>query len=205
MELTFPHFDILLFKFLNSDIANPAFDVIMPFVTLLKHWIPVYILFILFMLTKQGKRGRFVIILLLLTVAVNNHISSEILKDYFGRIRPCHVLEDVRLLVTCRGGKSFPSSHASNNFAMAIVMIYYYRKYWWIFLTIALTMGFSRIYVGVHYPIDVFAGSILGIFIGSVFVLISLPLAKKLDITPLLKKEKVPPAQANGGSQPPGQ
>jgi undecaprenyl-diphosphatase len=78
----------------------------------------------------------------------------------------------VHLLVHCGGGKSFPSSHAANNFGAATILTYFYRKIAWIFFSLAALVAFSRVYVGVHYPFDVLAGAILGMAISAILLLI---------------------------------
>jgi undecaprenyl-diphosphatase len=164
--------DIFLFRFLNSGIANPVFDIVMPFITNLKYWYPVYIILIVGLLWKGGKRGRICVLALLITITVSDQLSSSIIKELVGRLRPCHILSDVRLLVPCGGGKSFPSSHAVNNFAAAVVLFYYYRKYTWLYFSLAGLVAFSRIYVGVHYPMDVLGGAFIGSAVAVIMIYI---------------------------------
>jgi undecaprenyl-diphosphatase len=64
------------------------------------------------------------------------------------------------------GGRSFPSGHAANNLAVATVLILFYRRFGWLYLPIALTICYSRIYTGSHWPLDVLAGILLGILGG---------------------------------------
>jgi undecaprenyl-diphosphatase len=87
-------------------------------------------------------------------------------------VRPCHELENVRLLVSCGGKHGFPSSHAANTFAAAITFAYFYRRYAGLFVTFSLLVGFSRIVVGVHYPGDVLGGFFWGYLIATGFLLI---------------------------------
>jgi undecaprenyl-diphosphatase len=87
-------------------------------------------------------------------------------------------------LVGCGPGKSFPSSHATNNFALATILTYYFRKYRYWFYSIAALVAFSRVYVGVHYPIDISAGAILGTSVGLLFTLIATKIDKKWNLKP---------------------
>lgn len=105
-----------------------------------------------------------------------------------GRIRPCHTLPDIRLLVPCGGGKSFPSSHAVNNFAFAILLGSFFKEYKFHFIILASLVAFSRVYVGVHYPSDVIFGSILGCIIGFVFVYLHRNVIQKFVEKYLIKK-----------------
>ena len=161
--------DIFIFFLINHAIANPVFDLIMPFLTDLNKNRPVLIIlagFVGYLLWTGGKTGRITIGLLIVTVIISDQINSSFLKEIFGRIRPCRTLEGVRLLVDCGGGLSFPSSHAVNNFAAASVISHFYRNQKWFWFSFAATVAVSRTYVGVHYPSDILVGSIVGIAIG---------------------------------------
>ena len=76
--------------------------------------------------------------------------------------RPCNALSDVRLLVGCTKSFSFPSGHATNAFAVATYLSYNYRRYFPCFFFMAVIIAYSRIYVGVHYPLDVASGALVG-------------------------------------------
>jgi undecaprenyl-diphosphatase len=76
------------------------------------------------------------------------------------------IVPEIRLLVGCGGGMSFPSSHAVNNIATATLLGWYYpRGRPWMFLW-ATVVAISRSFVGLHYPSDVLGGAVLGILIG---------------------------------------
>ena len=161
--------DVSIFFFINHTITNPIFDWLMPFVTDLNHnFIAriVIILWISLIIWKGGSQGRITIGVLVFAIIVSDQFNSAILKDVFGRVRPCKALEGVRLLVDCGGGLSFPSTHAVNNFAGAAVISHFYKKqakYWYAF---AALVAFTRPYVGVHYPSDILAGGLLGFGFG---------------------------------------
>jgi undecaprenyl-diphosphatase len=167
--------DIAIFFFINHTLSNPVFDWVMPVITDLNHILIariVIVAWIILVLWKGGVKGRIAIGILIITIIISDQLNSEILKDLFGRIRPCKSLEGVRLLVDCGGGLSFPSSHAVNNFAGAAVISHFYKKqarYWYAF---AVLVAFSRPYVGVHYPSDIIAGGIIGFAIGYLMILI---------------------------------
>ena len=161
--------DVVVFFFINHTLANPVFDLLMPFITDINKNKPALILigvFILYVLWKGGKTGRITISLLIITIIISDQTNSSFLKELFGRIRPCRVLDGVRMLVDCGGGLSFPSSHAVNNFAGATVISHFYKKQKWYWFSYAALVALSRPYVGVHYPSDVIAGSIIGFVIG---------------------------------------
>jgi undecaprenyl-diphosphatase len=169
------YIDRLLFTLLNGTIANPVFDVIMPLITdLNKSSVVLVIAGVawIILIVKGGKTGRITAIGLILVLTLSDQLNSSVMKSVFQRPRPCHFvgevvnMESLRLLVRCGSGLSFPSSHAANNAAVATFLTWYYPKYKWIFVGIALTVAFSRIYVGVHFPIDVIGGIIVGIICG---------------------------------------
>lgn len=95
-------------------------------------------------------------------------------KYGFARLRPCHTLElqDVMRIVNGCGGKySFFSGHSSNSFALAFLFSLVYKRIKWvmlILLTLAALIAYSRVYLGVHFPIDIICGALAGILIASV-------------------------------------
>ena len=174
-------FDKKLFYFINHALANPVFDWFMPFITHQSNWIiPILVLW-LGMLVFGGKRARIAAILLLLTVATTDPVCFRILKPGFKRIRPSRSLEDVRLLVK-RGGKyGFPSNHAANITGAMAILIYFFRKYKYYFATIAGLISFSRIYVGVHYPFDVFFGILIGVLFAFIWITLWIILSNHME------------------------
>lgn len=169
----FQNIDVFLFKIINSSLANPLFDKIMPFITERDSWILIYVLLIIALIWKGGRKGIICLIFLLIGIAITDQVSSKLLKGLFERLRPCFTLENVRLLVDCGPGKSFPSSHAANNFFLATILAYFYNEYKYILFIIAAAIAFSRVYVGVHYPFDITGGAVLGVLIGYAMALLA--------------------------------
>lgn len=161
--------DAGVFLFVNRTIQNAVFDLLMPFLTDLNQNKPALVVVALLwvlLLVKGGRRGRIAALLLIPAIVVSDQLSSSVIKPLVDRVRPCHELLDVRLLVGCGAGRSFPSSHAVNHFAGAWVLAHYLPKLRWIFFSIAGAVAFSRVYVGVHYPSDVVGGALIGAAIG---------------------------------------
>lgn len=167
---TVKYWDTFYFNLINQGIANPFFDIILPFLRNKLTWIPLYILVIVFCIKKYGlKQGLIFIGGMLLCIAISDG-TANLFKNYFQRLRPCHVVETAIMLVDCGSGKSFISAHATNHFALASFWITAFFQYKWlksIALTWAFLISFSQIYVGVHYPLDIIVGSFVGTFIGT--------------------------------------
>jgi undecaprenyl-diphosphatase len=174
--------DRTLFLFFNSTLANPVFDVIFPFITKGRNWIiPGIIMAIVYCFL--GKKKAFIVLgLAIVTIAVSDPVSVRILKPLFGRLRPCHpshfvdgahlFLEGGRFLFGYKTSLSFPSAHATNMFAQAMLLTLFYPKQAVWFFIFAFLIGYSRIHVGVHYPLDIVGGAIFGMGIGaSVYLL----------------------------------
>ncbi len=172
--------DIGLLFFINRTLANPIFDKIFTLLTVQEHWYIVYTILIYFLLFKFQWRGRIFLLTLMLAITLADQLSSHVIKELVERIRPCHTFSDIRLLVPCGAGKSFPSSHAVNNFAAAIILGSFFKNYKIHFILLASLIAFSRVYVGVHYPSDVLAGAILGTLIGVLFIYFHKKLIYKL-------------------------
>ncbi len=172
--------DGALFCLINRTLANPQFDVLMPFLTDIDNWRLVIALALVSLLIFGGRKGRLVTALLLVTVTLTDQTSSHLIKPLVERTRPCHVLPDVRLLVGCSGAFSFPSSHATNLFGAAWLLSRFYRPLWPLFFLLASLVAYSRVYVGVHYPSDVLGGALLGLICASVVVLAALPLTRRI-------------------------
>jgi membrane-associated phospholipid phosphatase len=89
----------------------------------------------------------------------------ELMKAFFERFRPYVKLKGIRIVGNRAKGHSFPSGHTSQSFFMVALLLHYYSvtPYLWIFLyAVAILVGVTRIYVGMHYPRDVLGGAILG-------------------------------------------
>lgn len=103
-------------------------------------------------------------------------ISSQVVKKSVQRVRPCNDtnIAQVRPLVRCGSGYSFTSSHATNHFALSYFLFatvgFQFKKIRGWLIAWASSVAYAQVYVGVHYPMDVFSGMILGILIAKIFV-----------------------------------
>lgn len=168
-----------LFYFVNHQLANSIFDLVMPWLRNPRFWIPLYIFIIGFCVYRYKKQGLIIILLLALSAGFADFTSASIVKPLMKRARPCRdavVSQTDIVRVNCGTGYSFPSTHATDHFAMAFFLVMLFRKKWrWIWLWALLWAGlisFAQVYVGVHFPIDVTAGALYGIFVGWLFSII---------------------------------
>jgi undecaprenyl-diphosphatase len=132
-------------------------------------WVPLYLLLLYLIYRKDPKNMAWVIGGVMLTILLADQVSSGFMKPYFERLRPCHDPQWVGLLHNygrCGGLYGFVSSHAANTFGMATFLTLILRKkqkgiYWLFFY--AVVVSYTRIYLGVHYPLDVFFGALVGV------------------------------------------
>jgi undecaprenyl-diphosphatase len=157
--------DAALFQLINRGSQNSFFDWLMPFMTDLKNFTYVLVALGLWILVRERKAGFFFLVFLGVTLAVTDQFSSHLLKGWIGRARPCAVLQNVHLLTDCNTSFSFPSSHAVNMFAAAFFLSQPFRRVSPLIYGIAALVGYSRVYLGIHYPLDVVGGAGIGLLI----------------------------------------
>ena len=158
--------DKKIMVFLNKTISNSIFDFIMPIITNQNFLVISGLILIGYLAYYGGKRGRITIAVLLIAAGFSDAICFQIIKPWVGRIRPSHEFYEYINLLVSKGGKySFPSNHAANSFVFATVLSYFYDKNRISLYILASTIAFSRVYVGVHYPLDIIFGSIIGYII----------------------------------------
>jgi len=172
--------DTYLFYIINRDLQNRFFDFLMPILSGESYFrIPLLIAWIC-LLVWGGRKGRMVALLALVLLLFSDQ-ASYLLKLLIRRPRPCQILPEVHLLQGCSRSFSFPSNHAANVFSIGAYLSYSFR---WLLvpaLVICLGVGFSRIYVGVHYPSDVAGGAIVGLFCAALLILLHRAILDVLD------------------------
>lgn len=167
--------DQFLFELINGQAHNAVLDWLMPIWREKSTWIPLYIALAAFVGYKYRLQGLYLILGLALAVGLADTVSSKIIKPSVHRLRPCNdpaLKDEVKLLVNCGSGYSFTSSHASNHFAIAaflsLTLGLHYRRIRWPLYLWAASIALGQVYVGVHFPLDIFIGAILGLIIGNI-------------------------------------
>tara|TARA_B100001063_G_scaffold208712_1_gene205306 strand:- start:129 stop:734 length:606 start_codon:yes stop_codon:yes gene_type:complete len=193
--------DKSLFIFLNS-LGSEFFDNFWLYISAKDTWIWLYLFSLILLLT--GKKENFIqigfsyydikptyinwfyFLLGIILLIVFTDQSSNMFKDYFQRLRPCHDPDLLNLFRTvkesCGGLYSFFSAHAANSFAFATFIFFMtkksYRNLSSLLFAWALIVSYSRIYIGVHFPLDIIFGAVYGIIAGFLFFKFSVNLMK---------------------------
>lgn len=153
-------FDFEILFFIKDHVRNSFLDVIVPFYTNLGDdgiiWIAVGL--IMLIPKKTRKCGIMVLAALLVMLVVNNII----LKNLIARPRPCATYPELVELVHIPTSYSFPSGHTVSAMAVAFTILTQHKKLGIVAVIMAFLMGLSRLYVGVHFPTDVYGGIIVG-------------------------------------------
>lgn len=165
--------DRQLFVYLNN-LGIESYDSFWLFVTNVRHWIPLYILFfILFFIAFHWKKALFNSVFLLAAFFTTFGFTNFV-KELSLRLRPNNepdLLEIIRILQTPTN-YSFFSGHASSSFVVATFVVLSLRKHYkWIYIIYIWPVLFvmSRVYVGVHYPLDLLVGALVGVLFALLF------------------------------------
>ncbi len=171
--LILQYLDFIAWHYLNNIWTNSFLDTVVPYLRNQWTWAPLYLFLLVFMYMNYGNRGLLWCLFFLITFGLSDQLSAHLLKELFKRTRPCNDpqwLGIVHIIVPCGSGYSFPSSHAANHFSLGIfsaLTLKHLGK--WIMpvaLVWAASVAYAQVYVGVHYPLDVFCGGILGVCVG---------------------------------------
>ena len=169
--------DYFLFSIINQSIANSLLDICMPWFREPLFWVPLYVYFIVY-ICMHFNGYYWYILVFLITVGTSDMVSSHLIKKNIKRVRPCNNEQVYTLTkVRCGSGYSFTSSHAANHFSMATFFVLTFgvfkpsKNRYWAFGWAGL-IAVAQVYVGVHFPLDIFFGALLGMVIGYLFFIL---------------------------------
>ena len=161
--------DQAIFEWINVGLSSSFLDHLLVPIRNKYVWIPLYIFIISFAVFNQKVKGYYFVLFLIFTVGLSDFVSNRLIKKTVQRPRPCHVLSapDIDLKIRCGSGYSFTSNHATNHFALAVFLFLALaktpvKKQRFLLLIWAGMIAIAQVYVGVHYPIDILCGAILG-------------------------------------------
>ncbi|MDP2088505.1 MAG: phosphatase PAP2 family protein [Flavobacteriaceae bacterium] len=175
-----------LMIFLNN-LGSETWDLFWIKVTDKKSWIPLFALLIYLIFKAFGTKKGFAILLMVAVAITFADQFTNLIKNTFERIRPCNdpsIYEQLRILHKS-ADFSFFSGHAANSFANTTFLFLLLRKYYkyiGLLFIWPILFAYSRVYIGVHYPLDIFSGMIFGLLSGFIFYKISMKILNSIDL-----------------------
>lgn len=163
-----------LFYLINGKWHNNLFDSVMPVLRAPQLWVPLYLFLLLFILLNFRKNAGWWILFIAGTALLSDFISSDLIKENIFRLRPVnnpYLVPAARSLLNYKPqSSSFTSSHAVNHFSLATFFYFTLKKHigkWAkLFFLWAGIIIYAQVYVGVHFPLDVICGAMVGILFG---------------------------------------
>lgn len=158
--------DKQLLVFLNS-FGSETFDPFWLIITQKANWTPFFLLLLFLIFKKLGAKQTLIVVLFVAVLLTLNNTITDLVKNYFQRIRPCNDIDIKEIIRNVKPSQTFSffSGHAANSsaamFFLFLVMRKFYKNFWWIFLY-PLIFAYSRIYLGLHFPTDILIGYIVG-------------------------------------------
>lgn len=174
-----------LFVFLNG-LGSEQFDVFWKIITKQAYWSPFFLTIFYLLQKKVGWKNLGIIFLFLAVLITLTDQTTNFVKYYYQRLRPCNdpEIQDFIRIVIHRSSYSFFSGHAANSMASTVFIVLIMRNYYkfaGLLFFFPLIFAYSRIYLGLHFPVDILTGYLFGIIIGSIFYRIYTVLGRKYN------------------------
>lgn len=169
--------DVSLFRWINGLNFPEQLEFLIILLRNRYLWLPVYLGLITWVLTRYSSSASSYILLFLFSGVILADISSsQVFKKWIERTRPCNEISldnHITERITCRYSYSFPSSHATNHFAIATLLFGLFghrHRRWLLWFVWAVVISLAQVFVGVHYPLDILGGAILGVLLIRAFL-----------------------------------
>lgn len=174
-----------LFVFLNG-LGSEAFDGFWKIITKQAYWSPLFLAVFYLIQKKVGWKNLGIIILFLAVLITFTDQFTNLVKNHYERLRPCNdpEIKDFIRIVIHRSSYSFFSGHAANSMASTVFIVLIMRKYYkfaGLLFFFPLIFAYSRIYLGLHFPLDILTGYVFGIASGLTFFRIYQILGRKYN------------------------
>ncbi len=184
---TILNIDSALLIFLNN-LGNEQWDGFWMTITNQFHWSPLFVFIIYLLFYNFGwKKGGLLLLLMIVMIAFSDQFTN-VIRGIFERLRPCNNLEIRDLIRISYSPKnySFTSGHATSSMTFAVFVVQLFKNKYahirWVFL-FPIFFAYSRIYLGVHYPVDIIVGALNGTIIALIFYKIATVVSRKLKTT----------------------
>ena len=165
--------DQRLLRLINVDGSSSFLDLVLPFLREAQFWLPFYLFLLIFSALNFGMKGWWWALAFVLTAALCDFVSSQLIKENIFRLRPCRdplLLHDIIVRAKyCPKSSSFTSSHATTHFGLSMFLFQTFKslsKWWILIFAWPAVICYTQVYVGVHYPVDVIAGGAMGCILG---------------------------------------
>ncbi len=161
------------FIYLNS-LGIERYDWFWSIITDFTTWIPLFLIFLLLLFYKISRTDASLMSLVTLLVLAVTVLTMQITKMYVARLRPNNDIEINTLIRILKSPDNFSffSGHAASSFAVTTIIVLFLKgkfKWVWLFYIWPVLFAASRIYVGVHYPIDILVGTLVGMLLAFLF------------------------------------
>lgn len=160
--------DVQLLVYLNG-LGSEAYDGLWLFITKQTNWTPLFLILLYIIYTKVGIKQTLYILLAIAILILITDQSTNLMKYTVQRLRPCNNPDIIIRAVKTSKSFSFFSGHAANSMAAAMFIYHVlkpYFKYTFLLFLWPLIFAYSRIYLGLHYPLDILCGYLFGMMTG---------------------------------------
>ena len=178
--------DKKVFVFLNG-LGSETFDSLWLFLTNQLNWTPFFLLVFYLLFKKIGWKNLFIVIGFIAILILICDQTANLFKNSLQRLRPCNNLEINGFIRIVKSSQTFSffSGHATNSMATTVFVFMLFRKYYnysFLLFLFPLIFAYSRIYLGLHYPLDIVTGYVFGATFGYVFYELFVNIQKKYKL-----------------------